>query len=77
MPAGVGDNGDALVDEPPKREHGRLEGADHGADDDEPDIQLFGDPAHDVLPQVAALAPAELGELRVVELEVLCWWSAS
>ena len=38
LPAGVGDDGDALVDETLKGKHGCLEGADHGADDDEADI---------------------------------------
>lgn len=71
LPAGVGDDGDALVDETLKGKHGGLEGADHGADDDEADVQLLGDAAHDVLSQIATLSPAELGELGVVDLVVL------
>lgn len=74
LPAGVGDDGDALVNETLKGKHGSLEGADHGADDDEADVQLLGDAAHDVLSQIATLSAAELGEPRVVDLVVLCGW---
>ena len=65
-------DGNALVNQTAKRKKGGLDCADHWAHNNEPNVELLGDLAHEVLPQVTALFQAQFGQLGVGDGVVLC-----
>ncbi len=71
LPAGMSDNGHPFLDEVTECEEGGLDGPLHGADKDEADIEVFGDPGEDIGSEFGALLPAELGEFGVMDAVLL------
>ena len=74
LPASMGDNRHAAVDQVAEGEQGGLDGALHGADQDEADVEVLGDAGAEVGFEIGALLPAEGGERGVVDAVVL--WRA-
>lgn len=73
LPAGIRLDGDALIYQPSESELCRFYGSPHRADDDgRLDGSHIAEPLGEVLSQVCALVPPELGELWVAQGVVLC-----
>lgn len=71
LPTGVSNDRYPSLDELAECKQGRLNGPFHGADDDEPDVKVFGYPRDEIGFQLGALFPAEFGQFGVMEGVVL------
>jgi hypothetical protein len=72
LPSCVGHDRYPPLDQLAEREQGRLNGSFHWADDDEAYVKVPRYPRREVLFQLGALLPAELGQFRVVDGVVSC-----
>lgn len=79
LPVGVGVQGDAALDQPVQRQHSRLHGTAHGADDDGHVIEVrrgFGKGLLDVGAEGRTLLDSKVRQRRIVDVVVL-WRNVS